>query len=914
MPITLAGGGTLREASDLAEPIHHPNSPIEDPTASELPYADRHVVVDWTIESYHVLGKLGEGGFGEVFLAEQKAPVRRRVALKIIKLGMDSKSIVARFHAEQQALALMDHPNVAKVFDAGVTSNGRPFFAMDLVRGMPITEHCDRHKLSIHRRIHLFMAVCDAIQHAHQKGVIHRDIKPSNILVAIEGARAVVKVIDFGVAKAINARLTEQTIYTQQGQLIGTPEYMSPEQAEMSIQDVDTRSDIYSLGVLLYELLTGTLPFERRALRSAGLAEIQRIIRDVEPPRPSTRLGLLDSHDSRRSAEIVATRRLDAHALAREIRGDLDWIVMKCIEKDRTRRYETANALSMDLHRHLSHEPVLAGPPGAGYRVRKFARRNRGALAASSVVIAVVLLGFAVSVWQAVRATHAESRAATSLAEAITAREAEATQRVAAESARAIADEQAAEAERQAAIATAINRFLTEDLFGSVDMNVAKGRDLTVREVFDRAAAQLDNEFSEQPLVESALRETFGRVYSSLGLFERARTEFARGLALREQALGADALPVADLLENYAWSYRTSGGEKAAKGKALMARVVAIRTRALGLDHPLTLRARGDIAMFDAMASGENASGLDPLTLAALVVARGMNESPAKLKTHLERAILDITRAWKTGDRKKAMAMIEKEVAPVRNNPFFRERIAVSLSGYAIRMMNEKRFDIAEPLALYAVTVAYEIHGRMHENTVFAESTVGNLYFARGEYELALPSYERALAIAIDAGGESHPFVAGLRHNLGKTLERVGQPDRAEAVYRSTLADIPEDSQPLAMVRIAIQSTLGSLLMSRGEIDEGERLLRRAIDDAAQYQGDRPRLRVEACLRLARRLTERGRSEEAAALLDLAGGVLAAEPEDELLTLREEHRELQRTVHDQTAPHRSHAMDDEATG
>ena len=320
---------------------------------------------------------------GVVYVAEQTQPVRRKVALKIIKPGMDTKQVIARFEAERQALAMMDHPNIAKVLDAGATESGRPYFVMELVRGIPITDYCDREQLSIPERLELFVLVCRAVQHAHQKGIIHRDLKPSNILVTVIDGAAVPKVIDFGVAKATGAALTERTLYTGFHQFVGTPLYMSPEQADLSGMDMDTRSDIYSLGVLLYELLTGTTPFDQETFRTAAFDEMRRIIREEEPPKPSTRLSSLGATRT----TVSANRKADARHLDRTVRGELDWIVMKALEKDRRRRYETANDFAADVMRYLTDQPVEACPPSAWYPLGKFARRNRVALTTTGLVV-----------------------------------------------------------------------------------------------------------------------------------------------------------------------------------------------------------------------------------------------------------------------------------------------------------------------------------------------------------------------------------------------------------------------------------------------------------------------------------------------------------------------------------------------
>ena len=365
------------------------------------------------IGRYKILEKVGEGGCGVVYVAEQTEPVRRRVALKVIKLGMDTKAVVARFEAERQALAMMDHPNIAKVLDAGTTDTGRPYFIMELVRGIRITDYCDQNKLSTGERLDLFIKICQAIQHAHQKGIIHRDIKPSNILVTLHDGVPIPKVIDFGIAKATEGKLTDATVYTQLHQFIGTPAYMSPEQAEMSGLDIDTRSDIYSLGVLLYELLTGRTPFDAQELMSQGIDAMRKTIREKEPARPSTKLATLKDEDLTTTAQ---RRSVDRSKLLHQLKGDLDWIVMKCLEKDRTRRYETANGLASDLKRHLNNDTVVARPPSSAYRFQKMVRRNKLAFTAAAAVFIALCLGIIATTWQSVRATRAKQEALTAQA------------------------------------------------------------------------------------------------------------------------------------------------------------------------------------------------------------------------------------------------------------------------------------------------------------------------------------------------------------------------------------------------------------------------------------------------------------------------------------------------------------------
>jgi non-specific serine/threonine protein kinase/serine/threonine-protein kinase len=450
-----------------------------------------------TIGPYQVLGPLGEGGMAEVYLAEQSEPVRRRVAVKILKAGMDSKQVVARFESERQALAVLDHPNIAKVFDAGMAENGRPYFVMEYVEGLPITEYCDAGRLSIDRRLSLFVDVCRAVQHAHLKGLVHRDLKPSNILVGDVDGHPQPRIIDFGVAKATEAPLTDSTLETRIGQVVGTPQYMSPEQTGLDGVDVDSRADIYSLGVVLYELLAGVMPLDLSTVRDIALPGV---IREKIPPQPSARFT--DLSDTR--SDVAATRATSPQDLERVLRGDLDWIVMKAIEKDRERRYETANALAADCERFLEHEPVLARPPSRSYRLGRFVRRNRGLVATASVALVALLAGSIATTIGFVRATTAER---TALQEAETARQ--------------------------------VSEFMV-GLFQSSDPAQAQGAEITTREILDRGLTKISSELNDQPLVQATLQTAMGDVYRNLGLFGEAESLFQQSYATRRQLLGLD--------------------------------------------------------------------------------------------------------------------------------------------------------------------------------------------------------------------------------------------------------------------------------------------------------------------------------------------------------------------------------------
>ena len=504
------------------------------------------------IGRYQLLQKIGEGGMGEVWLAEQKEPVLRRVALKLVKAGMDTREVIARFESERQALALMDHPAIAKVLDGGSTPQGTPYFVMEYVAGIPITTYCDNHRLSNRARVELFMHVCEGVQHAHQKAIIHRDLKPSNILVTEVDGRAAPKIIDFGIAKALAQKLSPVTLFTRTGVLVGTPEYMSPEQALSSGEDIDTRTDVYSLGVIFYELLAGAAPLD---LRKITLDELLRRLREEEPPKPSAKVR---TQDPATLSELARRREIDPLALAKQMRGDLDSIALKALEKDRSRRYASPSDLAADIGRYLRNEAVLAVAPSAVYRARKFARRYGAALAMTAALVLVLILAAGVSIRQSIRAN------------------------------------------REAAVAQAVNDFLQHDLLAQASAATQSGPSakpdphLEVRTALDRAAARITGKFDRQPEVEAAIRDTIGQAYVDLGLYPEARKQFERALELYRRVLGAENPETLKTMSRLGRTADLQG--KYAEAEALESQTLAISRRLLGTEHPDTLKSMVTLA------------------------------------------------------------------------------------------------------------------------------------------------------------------------------------------------------------------------------------------------------------------------------------------------------------------------------
>jgi serine/threonine protein kinase/tetratricopeptide (TPR) repeat protein len=710
------------------------------------------------IGPYKLLEQIGEGGMGVVYMAEQTQPVRRKVALKIIKPGMDTKQVIARFEAERQALAMMDHPNIARVYDAGATESGRPYFVMELVRGIPITEYCDHHRLSIPVRLGLFMQVCQAVQHAHQKGIIHRDIKPTNVLVTSLDGSPLPKVIDFGIAKATGQSLTDKTLFTGFAQLIGTPLYMSPEQAELSAVDVDTRSDIYSLGVLLYELLTGTTPFDQDTFRTAALDEVRRIIREQEPPKPSTRLSGLGA----KLTTVSENRQTDARKLNRSLRGELDWIVMKALEKDRRRRYETPSGLARDVGRYLAGDPVEAGPPSAWYRLRKAARRNR----AATVVAAALVAGTVVSTWQAWRATRAEELARQRLGEVEGARAATATALQQSEEARAQAD--------------ATSTFLVEAL--SSPNPSAGGREVKVADVLDRASAKLDKEFAGSPVTKGALLEALGKTYQGLGLYDKAVNLLTKAAAVREAALGPDHPHTLFSRNDLAIAYWTAG--RRSEATALFEATLKIREAALGPDHPDTLALRNNLA--SAYLTAGRTSEAIPLlesTLKIREAALGPDHRDTLASRH------NLASAYRAAGRySEAIPLLEStlKLKEAKLGPDHPSTLA-SRHNLADAYLDVGRTSEAIPLLESTLKLEEAKLGPDHPGTLDSRNSLADAYLDVGRTSEAIELFESTLKLYEAKQGPDHPDTLTCRHNLAGAYQEVGRTSEAIALYESTL-------------------------------------------------------------------------------------------------------------------------------
>jgi serine/threonine protein kinase len=788
---------------DTAASHDHPTASHDNPAvtrdypalAHDRATSEEHL--ETTIGPYKLLEQIGEGGMGTVYMAQQTEPMKRVVAVKVIKAGMDSKAVLARFEAERQALAMMDHPNIARVLDAGTTKGGRPYFVMELVKGIPITEYCDERKFTPRQRLELFLPVCQAIQHAHQKGIIHRDIKPSNVLVAMYDERPVPKVIDFGVAKATGQTLTDKTLVTGFGAVVGTPEYMSPEQANLNNLDIDTRSDVYSLGVLLYELLTGTTPVDRKSLGKAAPLEILRIVREVEAPRPSAKLSTNDALPS-----VAANRSIEPAKLTKLMRGELDWVVMKALEKDRTRRYDTVNALALEIQRYLADEVVEARPPSSAYRLRKFASRHKGQVIAASLVFFALLTGITGTTWGLIEAKHQEKIAREETLEKEKALQSEAVRAESERLAKVDAQEQKVNAEsardneaKERGYAEAIAKFVMYDFLA---MTSVEGQDrfdggeltrnATLRELLDRAADKLRDRKGLAPRTEAELCLIIGVSYRGVGEPARAIPFLERCVKLHRQASGPLEQATLNAQNSLAAAYEAAGDYN--RAATIHEETLKLMKATLGPDHLDTLRAMNNLALDYVSASRLN------LALPLLEeVFRRMKARFGPDHRNTLKIMGNLADGYReAGQLDRALPLFE-EVLKLKvdklgpDHPNTLDTMAGLAQGY----LQAGQLNRALPLYEETIKLMKVKLGPDQPKTLSTMAGLAVLYWSLRQLDKSIPMFEDILKQQEAKLGRSHPYTQATIANLGVNYRDAGLLDKAipllEEVHRTSSQD-----------------------------------------------------------------------------------------------------------------------------
>ena len=726
------------------------------------------------IGRYKLLHALGEGGMGIVYLAEQKHPIRRQVALKVIKPGMDSKRVIARFEAERQALALLDHPHIAHVYDAGTTESGRPYFVMEFVEGLPITEHCDHHELTIEDRLDLFTHVCQAVHHAHQKGIIHRDIKPSNILVSIRDDQAIPKIIDFGVAKATSEPLTERTLFTEQGQFFGTPEYMSPEQADISTEDIDTRSDIYSLGVLLYVLLAGVLPFDAKDLREGGVEHIRRIIREVNPKTPSTRLTSLGE----KAENVAQSRRTEVVALAKRLHRELEWIPLKAMRKERARRYGSASELADDIENYLRGDPLIAGPESTTYRAVKMFRKHRVPFAAGVIAVASLVVGLVIA---ASMYLHAED---------------------------ARADAQA------------VSDYLQWGITTSLNLRHVKSKEITVRSVLDTMSDGLGAEFRNQPLFEASMRQQFAAAYGVLGLYAKAELNAERAFEICRTQLGPENMTTVYSWFQVGWVHLLQS--RYSEAEPLLTKALARFQLALEEDHYNRLWCMAFLGwVYNFQGRFPEAEELFKAGLDAAQRTQGAGRSVAPFLMYSWAFAYQIQGRYQEAERLYVRGL--EICGEWHDEALFLKR------GLGVLLWEMGRYDEAEEFLQAAVKGRREVWGEEHHETPRALADLGWLYNSKGRYEEAEALFDKALEAARQAVGDAHTTTTHCMHGLGTLYLSQGRHYEAKLLLEEVLEIESKQFGEENWHVLRVENTLANLYVAQSRSDRAESLFKKVL-------------------------------------------------------------------------------------
>ena len=739
------------------------------------------------IDRYRLLRVLGEGGMGVVYLAEQERPFKRQIALKVIKPGMDSRRVIERFESERQTLALLDHPNIAHIFDAGTTDTGRPYFVMEYVKGPPITEYCDQCKLTIEDRLDLFLQVCYAVQYAHQKGIIHRDIKPSNILVVTEGSQIIPKIIDFGVAKATSQMLTKQTLYTEQGQFVGTPEYMSPEQAEMVIKNIDTRSDIYSLGALLYVLLTGTMPFDPESLRAGGVDHMRRVIRDEEPKTPSRMLTSLGQEAHR----IAENRCSEISILTMRLHQELEWIPLKAMRKERADRYRSVSEFADDIANYLQGAPLIAGPPSTAYRLKKFTQRHRTSVIGVVAVLFVLIAGMVFSTVFAVGQARA-------LAEA-----------------KAIAD------------------FLRNDVLASVSPLNLKGQDVTFQYVLDIASKKLEDKFPEKPLVEASISATLGWTYLALGRHDQAALYLERASEIYNKHLPKTHEDRLLCLNRLGWVYFFQGHYE--RTRQIWTDVLELRSQALGVEHPHTLHTTN--ALGEAYWYLGQYDKAEELLLKVLKAKHNLQGEHFDLTFHVMGNLAGVYLSQGRYDEAEQMSL---RMLVVSNDVWGPEHPWTSPYTCTLAMIYraQDRYEKAEKLFLKTLEDTISVWGAEHLYTLRCMGGLAQVYSDQGRSEDAEAMLLKALEIGRRVLGDEHPKTLEFINALAVVLKKQKGHKNAESLFEEVLKGREHalgDGHPDTLES---KNDLAGLYKEQGDYAKAEPLLIEAVEGRRLKLGD----------------------------------------------------------------------------